>query len=128
MHQQVGLADFFQSRPKGCHQSGWQFLDETDGVGQQDSLPTGQFQLAGGRVQRGKELVSHIDISSRELIEQCGFKGVREGNVGVHKNQALVLIAYDGANAGELLCLAQKIKRSVKDRFDVDIEPEVNII
>lgn len=69
-----------------------------------------------------------VKLPAAWLIEQCGFKGVREGNVGVHKNQALVLIAYDGANAGELLCLAQKIKRSVKDRFDVDIEPEVNII
>lgn len=62
------------------------------------------------------------------LIEQCGFKGVRYGNVGVHQNQALVLLAYEGATGEELLGLAEKIKRSVKDRFNIDIIPEVNVI
>jgi len=62
------------------------------------------------------------------LIEQCGFKGVRFGNVGVHPNQALVLVAYEGATGEELIHLAEKIKRSVKDRFSIDILPEVNVI
>lgn len=62
------------------------------------------------------------------LIEQCGFKGARYGNVGVHSNQALVLLAFDGATGDELLNLAEKIKRSVKDRFNIEIVPEVNII
>ncbi|MDD2419815.1 MAG: UDP-N-acetylmuramate dehydrogenase [Bacteroidales bacterium] len=62
------------------------------------------------------------------LIEQCGFKGLRDGNVGVHPKQALVLVAYPGSDGKELLELAEKIKRSVKDRFDIDIDPEVNII
>ncbi len=62
------------------------------------------------------------------LIDQCGFKGIREGNVGVHKNQALVLVAYSGATWQEVVTLSQKIKRSVKNRFNIDIEPEVNIV
>ena len=62
------------------------------------------------------------------LIEQCGFKGTRFGNVGVHPNQALVLVAYEGATGDELLNLAEKIKRSVKDRFNINIVPEVNVI
>ena len=62
------------------------------------------------------------------LIEQCGFKGVRFGNVGVHPNQALVLVAYEGATGEELINLSEKIKRSVKDRFRIDILPEVNVI
>ena len=62
------------------------------------------------------------------LIEQCGFKGQRYGNTGVHPNQALVIVAYEGATGEEILQLAEKIKRSVKDRFSIDIEPEVNII
>lgn len=62
------------------------------------------------------------------LIEQCGFKGARFGNVGVHPNQALVLLAYEGATGEELLEFAEKIKRSVKDRFNIDIVPEVNVI
>ena len=62
------------------------------------------------------------------LIDQCGFKGMRRGNVGVHENQALVLLAFDGAKGKELLDLADEIRTAVKERFDIDIEPEVNIV
>lgn len=67
-------------------------------------------------------------IPAAWLIEQCGFKGVRESNVGVHMNHALVLLAYDGATGEELLEFAQKIKRTVKARFSIDIDMEVNVI
>ena len=62
------------------------------------------------------------------LIDQCGFKGMRRGNVGVHENQALVLLAFDGAKGKELLDLADEIRSAVKERFNIDIEPEVNIV
>jgi UDP-N-acetylmuramate dehydrogenase len=62
------------------------------------------------------------------LIEKCGFKGYREGNVGVHSMQALVLLAYEGATGNELLDLAKKIRAAVSEKFGTDIEPEVNII
>ncbi|MDD4058921.1 MAG: UDP-N-acetylenolpyruvoylglucosamine reductase, partial [Bacteroidales bacterium] len=62
------------------------------------------------------------------LIDQCGFKGIRKGSVGVHENQALVLLAFEGAKGKELLDLADEIRAAVKERFNIDIEPEVNII
>ncbi|MEA5006561.1 MAG: UDP-N-acetylmuramate dehydrogenase [Rikenellaceae bacterium] len=61
------------------------------------------------------------------LIDKCGFKGTRTGNVGVHANQALVLLAYEGATGEELINLSKTIIETVKERFNVDIEPEVNI-
>ncbi len=61
------------------------------------------------------------------LIDKCGFKGSRTGNVGVHANQALVLLAYEGATGEELINLSKTIIKTVKERFNVDIEPEVNI-
>ncbi len=70
---------------------------------------------------------SFSKIPAAWLIEQCGFKGIREGNVGVHPNQALVLVAFEGATGEEILSLAQKIKRAVKTRFNIDIEMEVNV-
>lgn len=62
------------------------------------------------------------------LIDQCGFKGKRFGNTGVHERQPLVLLAYEGAKASELLELASNIIDKVRDRFGVEISPEVNIV
>lgn len=61
------------------------------------------------------------------LIEQCGYKGKRFGQVGVHKNQALVLVNYGAAKGEQIWELAQNIQKSVQDKFNVYIEPEVNI-
>lgn len=62
------------------------------------------------------------------LIEQCGFKGERFGDAGVHKDQALVLVNYGNATGSELLALAQTIIKSVNEKFNITIAPEVNII
>ncbi len=69
-----------------------------------------------------------VKLPAAWLIEQCGYKGIKEGNVGVHHNQALVIVAYKGATGVEILEFAKKIKRAVKTRFDLDIEMEVNVI
>ncbi len=62
------------------------------------------------------------------LIEQCGFKGKRYGDAGVHKNQALVLVNYGEASGKEILHLADDIIHSVHRKFGIQILPEVNII
>ena len=62
------------------------------------------------------------------LIEQCGFKGKRYGDAGVHKNQALVLVNYGNATGAEIIGLAHKIIDKVFDTYEIRIAPEVNII
>lgn len=62
------------------------------------------------------------------LIEQCGFKGKRYGDAGVHEKQALVLVNYGNATGGEILELAQLIHQEVDSKFKIRIHPEVNII
>jgi UDP-N-acetylmuramate dehydrogenase len=62
------------------------------------------------------------------LIEKCGFKGARFGDAGVHKNQALVLVNYGNATGKQIWELAEKIRDSVYDTFQIKIMPEVNII
>ena len=62
------------------------------------------------------------------LIEQCGFKGKRYGDAGVHTKQALVLVNYDTATGKEILAVAHKIIKEVNSKFGIYIQPEVNII
>ena len=69
-----------------------------------------------------------IKIPAGWLIEQCGFKGKRYGDAGIHKNQALVLVNYGNATGAEIWDLALKIQSNVKDKFNILIQPEVNVI
>lgn len=61
------------------------------------------------------------------LIEKAGWKGYRTGDAGVHTHQALVLVNYGDATGGQLVDLARKIAGSVKQRFDIMLQPEVKI-
>lgn len=61
------------------------------------------------------------------LIDQAGWKGKTIGNIGVHKNQALVLVNYGNGSGNEIFNLAMMIKDSVLKKYGIEITPEVNI-
>ena len=72
-------------------------------------------------------------VSSRRgvittLPEQCDWKGKRKGNVGVHKDQSLVLVNYGNGTGEEIINLAKEIQQSVVEKFNIFLTPEVNII
>ena len=71
---------------------------------------------------------NEFKIPAGWLIEQCGYKGKRFGDAGVHKNQALVLVNYGNASGADIIELAEKIIESVSQNFGITISPEVNII
>ena len=62
------------------------------------------------------------------LLEQCGFKGKRFGDAGVHEKQALVLVNYANASGLEIYNLGKSIQQTVFNKFKIDLEIEVNII
>lgn len=71
---------------------------------------------------------ARVKIPAAWLIDQCGFKGQRHGEAGVHDKQALVLVNHGHASGQEIQQLAETIQQQVLGKFGVQLAPEVNII
>lgn len=69
-----------------------------------------------------------VKLAAGWLIDKAGLKGHKEGRVGVHDRQALVLINLGGATGGEVIAFAQMVQGRVHDKFGIEIDTEVNIL
>lgn len=69
-----------------------------------------------------------VKVPAGWLIEQCNWKGKRINNIGVHTQQALVLVNYGDGKGEEIFQLAMQILSSVKEKFNITLTPEVNLI
>ena len=69
-----------------------------------------------------------VKIPAAWLIEQCGWKGRKIGNVGVYARQPLVIVNLGGASGEEIAALSRQVQEDVRNRFGVKICPEVNFI
>lgn len=70
----------------------------------------------------------NVKLSAGWLIDRCGWKERPHKNVGVYKHQALVVINRGGAKGSEVLAFAAEVVASVKERFGVLLNMEVNVI
>lgn len=69
-----------------------------------------------------------IKLSAAQLIDSCGCKAWRQGGVKVYDKQPLVIINEGNATGAEIANFAQQIQETVKNKYNVILEPEVNII
>jgi len=113
-HKKTGNAGSFFKNPVVPAQ----VLDEVrKALGQKDKVP--YYELPDGMVK----------IPAAFLIEKCGWKGRRSGNAAVHDKQPLVIINATGmATPDEIVALENKVKASVKQKFGITLEPEVEHI
>ncbi|MEX2367462.1 MAG: UDP-N-acetylmuramate dehydrogenase [Pseudohongiellaceae bacterium] len=108
-HQSLGNAGSFFWNP---------VLDKADFEALQEQFP----DIVGYPEQEG------IKVPAAWLIEKAGWKGYRTGDVGVHKEHALVLVNYGKASGAQLYDLSVQIQASVKKMFGIELSPEVRII
>jgi len=71
---------------------------------------------------------NYVKLPAARLIELSGWKGKRLGSVGVHEQQALVLVNYGQGTGKDILDLAKNIQQSVHEKFEINLEMEVNIV
>ena len=69
-----------------------------------------------------------VKLSAGWMIEQCGWKDTPHEHVGVYRHQALVVINRGGAKGGDVIAFAAAVVASVKEKFGVELNMEVNVI
>ena len=87
-----------------------------------------QLQAEYPNIPSYKVSETEIKVPAGWLIEQSGFKGQKFGEAGVHARQALVLVNYGNATGKEVFEIAQKIQQTVKEKYKISLEIEVNVI
>lgn len=75
-----------------------------------------------------KQADGQVKLAAGWLIDQAGWKGLRQGDAGVHAKQALVLVNHGAATGQQILELAAQIQADIQQRYGVDLEIEPNII
>jgi UDP-N-acetylmuramate dehydrogenase len=69
-----------------------------------------------------------VKVPAAWLIEQCGWKGVQKGNVAVSSRHSLIIINTGQATGMEIYALIQAIKKSVLEKFKIELELEINVV
>lgn len=108
--------------PKKIGNSGSFFKNPTIPIEQFEKLQTHYPNISSYKVND-----TEMKLAAGWLIEHCGWKGYRKGDAGVHEKQALVLVNYGNAKGKDIYNLSSEIVESVKEKFGIELEREVQI-
>lgn len=109
----------------------WKLTGNAGSFFKNPQIPNEQFELIKKEFPAIVAFPAGMDytkLAAGWLIEQCGWKGYREGDAGCYPKQALVLVNWGNAKGEDIYALSEKIIRSVEEKFGVVLEREVNII
>ncbi|MFH0893946.1 MAG: UDP-N-acetylmuramate dehydrogenase [Bacteroidota bacterium] len=109
--------------PKDIGNAGSFFKNPVIEKSQHDTLKQTYLNIPGYIVND-----TFVKVPAAWLIEQCGWKGFRKGDAGVYEKQPLVLVNYGNATGQEILTLAENIRASVLETFNIRLEFEVRIV
>lgn len=87
-----------------------------------------QLQLTYPKIPHYPATERHIKIPAAWLIDQAGWKGHRRENIGVHTQQALVLVNYGEGKGSDIKQLSEDIQHSVFEKYNIKLHPEINIL
>jgi len=94
-------------------------------LAQYPDMPHFEVQSSNPQILKSSNLVK---IPAAWLIEQCGWKGKMLGGAQVWPKQPLVIVNANNATPDDIIALAAQVSASVKEKFNIDIHPEVNYI
>ena len=69
-----------------------------------------------------------VKVPAAWLIEKSGWKGKSHKDAGMHDKQALVLVNHGNSTGEELWEFAKRVKQDVQEKFQIKLEPEVNLM
>jgi UDP-N-acetylmuramate dehydrogenase len=108
--------------PKEIGNAGSFFKNPTIHVSEYTELKLNFPEIPGYSTEEG------VKVPAGWLIEQAGWKGKRVGEVGIHAKQALVLVNYGEGEGKDIISLSAQVQKSVKEKFGIELHPEVNFI
>lgn len=71
---------------------------------------------------------NHNGTSSGRLIDLCGLKGRRVGDAAVSQKHANFILNMGRSSASDVLALMNIMRKEVKDKFNLELEPEIQIV
>lgn len=120
----IGTAGSFFKNPNVTSEK---FVELSKQIMDLQSYPANKLSYSPN-IPHSPNTLNLVKIPAGRLLEELGWKGKRIGNVGTFEKHALIVVNYGGATGVEILDFSRQMQADVKKNFDIDLEPEVNII